>query len=144
MRGRVLGLVLVAGTAACLLNPHHYHAFALPAVLPPTPFANVLEREDLFRQLFYGLFQDDYWQSRATWTPASLALWPLLVLGLVSFACTLFTGWRWWRLTVWLAFLLLGVYHVLRNSVLCRGGRSDHGAQLARRPRRLVRYRATT
>jgi hypothetical protein len=109
---RVLAMVLVAGTAACLLNPHHYHAFALPAVLPLTASADVLEREELFRQLFYGLFQDDYWQSRAAWTPASLALWPLLVLGLASFACTLFTGWRWWRITLWLAFLLLGVYQV--------------------------------
>src|SRR5262249_45949127 len=109
---RVLGMVLVVGLAACLLNPHHYHAFTLPAHLPLLLPADALEREDLFRQYFYGLFQEDYWQSSAAWTLANLAYWPLLVLGLASFVCTVFTGWRWWRFLLWVAFFLLNVYQV--------------------------------
>jgi hypothetical protein len=109
---RMLSMVLLAGLAACLLNPHHYHAYSLPARLSGAASSDVLEREDLFRPFFYWLFQEDYWQSYAAWTPASLAFWPVLVLGLASFACTLFTGWRWWRFTVWLAFLVLAGYQV--------------------------------
>ena len=74
--------------------------------------ADALEREDLFRQAFYWLFQDDYLQSAAARTIAGFAFWALLVLGLATFACSIFTGGRWWRLTVWLAFLLLSVYQV--------------------------------
>jgi hypothetical protein len=107
-----LAVVLVVGLAACLVNPHHYHAFALPGQLPLTPSAEVLEREDLFRPFFYWLLQDDYWQSYAAWTIAGLAYWPLMGLGLASFLCTVFAGCRWWRLTIWLAFLLLSGYQV--------------------------------
>ncbi|HLJ93014.1 MAG TPA: hypothetical protein VKU02_07465 [Gemmataceae bacterium] len=109
---RVLVKVLVVGLVACLLNPHHYHAFTLPSQLPLTPAADPLQREDLFRQFFYWLLQDDYLQSAAAWTIAGLAYWPLFVLGLASFAFSLFTGWRWWRFTIWLAFFLLSVYQI--------------------------------
>jgi hypothetical protein len=109
---RLLGVVLLAGLAACLLSPHHYHAFALPAQLSGAVSSEALEREELFRPFFYGLFQEDYWQSYAAWTPASLAFWPLLGLGLISFGCSLFTGWRWGRFAIWLAFLVLSGYQV--------------------------------
>lgn len=109
---RLLGLVLLAGLAVCLVNPHHYHAFTLPAQLPLAPAAGVLEKEDLFRPNFYWLFQDDYRESALAQSVAGYAFWLLLVLGLASFAGSVFSGWRWWRLTIWLAFLLLSVYHV--------------------------------
>src|SRR5207302_512113 len=44
--------VLVAGLAACLVNPHGYHAFALPATLSFSVPADVLSKDTLLSTLY--------------------------------------------------------------------------------------------
>jgi hypothetical protein len=111
---RRLGLVLIVGLAACLINPHHYKAFALPAPLYTTTPAEVFDRDSMLRIFFLSPFEDDYFQPGTGWSVAGMAYFVLLGLGLLSFALSYFNGWRWWRLLVWLAFAVLSAYQ-LRN-----------------------------
>jgi tetratricopeptide (TPR) repeat protein len=107
-RLRTLALVLVAGLAACLLNPHHVRAFALPWELGLTRAADALAQDNDFRYLFGSPFQDLLLQRTTGLNLAALAYVPLLVLGIVSFAQT-WGSWRFWRVLLWLAFLALSL-----------------------------------
>lgn len=108
---RTLCLVLVAGLAAGLVNPHHYHAFTLPAQLSPwTPLA-ALEGDRTFKFLFLSPLDSDYYIPGLGWNVAGLAYFPLAGIGLLSFVLTFFAGaWRWWRFLVWLGFAALSAY----------------------------------
>jgi tetratricopeptide (TPR) repeat protein len=110
---KTLALVFVASIAACLINPHHVHAFTLPYQLCLTGVPEPLQDDMQFRSLFLSPFDGDgrYFQRNyGMVTPAGMAYFPLLLVGLVSFGLSL-SAWRWWRATLWLAFALLSAYH---------------------------------
>jgi tetratricopeptide (TPR) repeat protein len=85
------GLCFALLAAACLLNPAHVHAFALPPELGWFPYWDYLTRVKL--------------------NVAGLAYVPLLGLGLLSFALDL-RGWRWQRFLPWLALAVLSALQV--------------------------------
>jgi hypothetical protein len=97
---RTLGLVLVVGLAACLVNPYLHRAFTLPLDLA-YPLADLLPeglvasgvsaREVLAAMpqsyLDVSPFNDLYWSNTGFGlNVAGMAYFPLLMLGLVSFA----------------------------------------------------------
>jgi tetratricopeptide (TPR) repeat protein len=102
--------VLVVGSAACLLNPHHYRAFILPALISQVTPVDVYDRDSTFRQLFNSSWNRGFLQDYGEIAGSSYFL--LMALGLLSFMLTFFRGWRWWRLLVWMAFALLAAYRV--------------------------------
>jgi len=106
---RTLALVLVVGLAACLLNPHHYHAFALPSSLA-LGLGGVLEGDPLLRPAYAAPFQAQYFQSVVN--PVGLAYYVLVAAGIGSFVVSFSTSRRFWRLLIWLAFFLLSLYQV--------------------------------
>jgi hypothetical protein len=109
---RTLLMVLLIGLAACLLNPHHYHAFTLPAQLSPTMPVEVFEQDSLFKQWFLSPFQfDEYRALGFGKSIAGQAYYLLFLVGVGSFVLSFYAGWRWWRLVVWLPFAALGAYH---------------------------------
>ncbi len=108
-RTRRLGLLFLAGLAACLLNPYHYRVFALP----PLSFladAKPLRDDPIFSRLFLSPFQSDYLHFRDIPDLGRLLYYVLALLGVVSFllngiarsssACL-------HRLPTWLAFFAL-------------------------------------
>ncbi|HWG41956.1 MAG TPA: hypothetical protein VN688_04160 [Gemmataceae bacterium] len=104
-----LALVLIVGLAACLLNPHHLHAFTLPAVFGLSPAHNEIQHDAQFRGLFLSPLRKGYYEPYLGLSVAGLAYLPLLLLGLISFVC-LFGRATWQRLLIWLAFALLSLY----------------------------------
>jgi hypothetical protein len=105
---RSLALVFVACLAACLLNPWHIHAFTLPSDLAVATASQVVREDPLFRG-FQSPLDHDYLTNPgygAVRSAAGLAYYPLVALGLLSFALNS-TGWRWWRALIWMAFFLL-------------------------------------
>jgi len=106
---RTLALVLVVGSAACLLNPHHYHAFELPSSLA-LGLGEVIEGDALLRRAYTTPFQAEYFQSAVN--PVGLAYYVLVAAGLLSFMLSFSTSRRFWRLLIWIAFFLLSAYQV--------------------------------
>src|SRR5262249_39656957 len=107
---RTLGLVLVAGLAACVINPHHIHAFTLPAHLTESGAAATLQGDPTFAPLFFGAI--DYYKSGVGWSVAGVAYLLLLGLGALSFAVN-HRDWRGWRIVIWTVFAALSIYHRL-------------------------------
>jgi hypothetical protein len=115
---KTLGLVLLACVAACLVNPHHVHAFVLP---PQLGFGEASEavRADLqFQAMFLSPLSTEsatsisYFHERIGWSIAGMAYFPLLLLGLLSFVLVLALGaCRLWRTALWLFFAGLSIYH---------------------------------
>jgi hypothetical protein len=89
---RFLASVVILA-AVCLLNPLHFHAFHLPA---GTRWLEFLQ-ESYLRNI--GL------------TPAGLAYFPLLGLGLLSFALNL-PRWHWYRFLPWLGLAVASLAQV--------------------------------
>jgi hypothetical protein len=109
---RTPGWLVPAGLAACLLNPHGYHAFTLPAELSPVLWESGLQQDVRFRRLFSSPWQVDLFTSAAA--GVNLAAWAYFVLvglGLASFTL-LRKNLSGWRLPVWLAFGVLGAWQV--------------------------------
>jgi hypothetical protein len=104
-----LGLVLAASLAACLVNPHHIHAFTLPPEFGTLAASDLAQGDPKFRALFYSPLRQYYYQPGLGLNVAGLAYWPLLVAGLASFVC-MFGRAPWWRLLIWLPFALLSLY----------------------------------
>jgi hypothetical protein len=105
--GRAGALAVLA--AACLLNPSHVHAFAVPrelaAVLDPASSAalgGLAQVTSPFQQAYFATFG---------LSPAGLAYFPLLGLGLVSFVLNLPRP-HWERLLPWLGLALLSAVQV--------------------------------
>src|SRR5262245_2811804 len=101
-----------ASWAVCLLNPHHFHVFALPAELSPMLSAVGLPQDARFQGLFAPA-----WRLNLRVRPVAainLAEWSyviLLALGLGSFLL----NWRHLsggRLLVWIAFAGLSIWRV--------------------------------
>lgn len=103
---RTLALVLAAGIGACLLNPHHVHAFALPWGLGLTQAGKALAQDADFRYLFGSSFENVLLPSARNFSLAAWAYLLLLILGLASFALT-WRNWRWQRVLIWLVFFAL-------------------------------------
>jgi hypothetical protein len=106
---RSLGLVLIVGLLACLVNPHHIHAFALPPQLSESGASVILQNDYFFGSMFWGAI--DYYDRGANWSVAGIAFLVLLGLGLLSFAAN-YKNWRGWRITIWASFAALAIYHV--------------------------------
>ncbi|HVS34708.1 MAG TPA: hypothetical protein VMS17_03940 [Gemmataceae bacterium] len=108
---RTLVWVLLASIAACFINPHHYHAFALPSSLGLFDSAPVLAHDEQFEALFCSPLESFYFHPQIGLTAAGLAFFPLLLLGLVSFAAAQWVGrWSWERAIVWTGFLALACF----------------------------------
>jgi hypothetical protein len=108
---RTPGWLVPAGLAACLLNPHGYHAFTLPADLSPVVWSSGLSQDVRFQALFASAWQEEY--LRAAWrlNMAALAYFALTLLGVTSFLLHR-PALRDWRLVVWLPFALLAAWQV--------------------------------
>ena len=110
---RTLVLVLVVGVAACLINPHHIHAFTLPPEFGLTPTGGLIENDPQFRMFLLSPLAKDYYQPYLGLNVAGLAYWPLLLLGLASFVSLFVIGQAPWpRLLVWSGFALMSLYNV--------------------------------
>jgi hypothetical protein len=111
----VLGLVLLAGLAACLLNPHHVYAFlAPPSQLAVSPAALELRQERLFQGLALSPFSADYFHPAQGGNVAGCSYFLLVLLSAGSFVLNR-EGWRWRRALVWLA--LFGLSAVQARAV---------------------------
>jgi tetratricopeptide (TPR) repeat protein len=104
---RTLIIVLIVGLAACLINPHHYHAFVLPGQLPLFS-AEIFEQDALLAQIFYSPFQAEYFRPGYGSVATVIAAYYLLAaMGVASFAASFLGGWRWWRVLIWTFFFAL-------------------------------------
>jgi hypothetical protein len=104
---RTLGLVFLAGLAACLLNPHHIHAFTLPALLGLSTGGSVLQNEDPFLAFFASPLGSVYFRDDVGWSAAGLCYFGLLMLGLLSMV---FTAPRWQRVLLFTFFAALSLW----------------------------------
>jgi hypothetical protein len=107
---RTLALVLGTAILACLINPYHVWTFTIPPQLGLSPVAGTVQDDPAFRTFFLSPFGPNYFQPRAGLTVAGMAYFPLLGLGVLSFAL----AWpkvRGWRVAIWLGFALLSVWH---------------------------------
>jgi hypothetical protein len=107
--GGTPGWVVPVGLAACLANPHGYHAFRLPVELSPVLWQSGLLEDIRFRRLFASPWQLDLWTALAEVNLAVGAYFVLVGLGLVSFVLDR-RNLAGWRLPVWLVFGLLGAW----------------------------------
>jgi hypothetical protein len=106
-RGRVasLGLATLAGLAVCLLNPHHFHVFRLPAVFG---LSGAKVAEDILGPgQVISPFQLEFLGGRSF--AAAVAYYLMALLGLLSFVVNL-GAIRWGRAVIWLAFFALSAY----------------------------------
>jgi hypothetical protein len=117
----LLGLVLLCSVAACLLNPYHVRAFTLPPALQPSVVGSKIARDPAFHHQFLSPLEGAYFARGIGLSAAGLAVFPLALLGAISFALTFARsttspsesggqpgiGWHWWRVFMWLAFLVL-------------------------------------
>jgi tetratricopeptide (TPR) repeat protein len=107
--GRTLGLVFLAGLAACLLNPHHIFAFTPPLELLPTLQFPDLAKRFGDMQLFLTPFQRGYAMvPDIGYHVAGWTYYVMLSLGLFSFVVS-FGKWSSSRLLLCLGFALLSV-----------------------------------
>jgi tetratricopeptide (TPR) repeat protein len=102
-----LGGILLAGLAACLLNPHFVRVFELPAALGLSEAAQLLGREALPVGPGLSPFDPTFLSGPAR-TVAGVAYYLLILLGLASFAVN--PRWDWPRTIAWLGMLLLSSY----------------------------------
>jgi tetratricopeptide (TPR) repeat protein len=106
---RTPGWLAPAGLAVCLLNPHTWHAFTLPAELSPVTWSSGLRQDERFGALFASPWQSAYRSAALDLNAAVLAYFALTFLGLLSFLLER-QALRGWRLVVWLAFALLAAW----------------------------------
>jgi len=109
---RALGIAFAGGIAVCLLNPHHFHAFQIPSTLGwfGTAGKPDLDRDAFYQTLYYTPVQKEYYQANFGLSVAGMAVAPLALIGLLSFLLN-FRTLRYWRLLMWVAFLLLALSH---------------------------------
>jgi hypothetical protein len=107
-----LGGVLAVSVVACLASPYHVYALSLPEQLGFSPAGQQLENTAPFSAIFFGPFRNinDFFAIGVNRSVAGLAYFPLVVLGLISFAIAP-GSWRNWRAPVWLSFFLLSAWH---------------------------------
>jgi tetratricopeptide (TPR) repeat protein len=110
-QARTLGIVFLASLVVCLLNPHHYHVFALPAQLGFSGEANTLADDPVLGRLFLSPFDSDYFHLQNVRNVGRLAYFPLVLLGLISFAVLGTRGQSFRRVLTWLFFFALSAYN---------------------------------
>jgi hypothetical protein len=103
------GWVVPVGLAACLLNPHTFHVFTLPAELSPVTWTSGLRQDARFQGVFASPWQAEYLHAAVALNAAALAYFALTLLGLASFLLHR-PALRDWRLAVWLPFALLAAW----------------------------------
>ncbi len=108
VRVRVLLVVALGGVVACLANPHFHRAFELPWQLGLSPAAGRILQDYELRTLFGSPLDEVHLKSSLTRTASGLAYFPLIALGLCSFALN-YERLRWSRLLVWLSFFALSL-----------------------------------
>ncbi len=107
---RIPAWVAPVGLAACLANPHGYHAFSLPAEVSPVLWRSGLLEDIRFRRLFASPWRFEVQTGAAE--GVNLAGWAYFVLvglGILSFVLDR-RNLAGWRLPVWLVFGLLGAW----------------------------------
>lgn len=109
-RRRVLGAVLLGGVGACLLNPHHIHAFTLPTELSLAPSVEAARVDDRLQWFFLSPFSGRFFQAELGGSVAGLAFFPLVLVGAISFVLT-WSEPRWGRTLLWLVFFLLAAFN---------------------------------
>jgi hypothetical protein len=108
LSGKLVVLFLVS-LGACLINPYHIHAFALPGQLSPNIPRELLGSDPYLRGFLTSIF-DTRTFGASTGDAAMVATYLLIAMGIGSFVLTFGQGWRWWRLMVWGAFFFLAAY----------------------------------
>ncbi|MHB1425056.1 MAG: hypothetical protein ACYC3I_17940 [Gemmataceae bacterium] len=109
-QGHTPAWLWLAGLAVCLVNPHHVHAFTLPAELMPLP-------EALLGDVRFESMHASPWQRTLYYRPfagvnlSSVAYLVLLTLGVLSFLLNA-RNLAGWRLLVWLTFAGLSAWLV--------------------------------
>lgn len=107
---RALGLTFVLGLAACLVNPQHVFVFQLPPQLGLGELSSVLSKDSYLASLFLSPFNAEFFRV-ANISVAALAYFPLVLLGVLSFALE-FRNLRWWRVVLFAFFLALSAWHL--------------------------------
>jgi hypothetical protein len=107
---RILGYALLAGLAACLLNPHHVFAFTLPPQLGMTEAATAVRKDNQLQLLFVSPLDKLYWRPNIGLSAAGIAYFPLLAAGILSFSLS-YKSLRYWRVLLFVPFALLSIYH---------------------------------
>jgi tetratricopeptide (TPR) repeat protein len=107
-----LGAVLAASVIACLASPYHVYALSLPEQLGFSPPARELQDTVPFSSIFFGPVRNinDFFAIGVNRSVAGLTYFPLVLLGIISFAISP-GSWRNWRGLVWLSFFLLSAWH---------------------------------
>src|SRR5262249_38056377 len=106
---RTLGLVLLTGIVACVVNPHHVRAFwPLPSQVWKSGAAEILQGDSYFQLMFLDAME--YYGRGLGWSAVGIAYLVLLGLGLLSFVAN-HQDWRGWRILVWTAFASLSLYN---------------------------------
>ena len=109
-KARIPAWLLAAAVAACLLNPHHIHAFTLPAELSPVLTEAGLSQDARFHRTFASAWELGLrLQPLAALSLAAWAYFVLVGLGLASFILNR-KNLSGWRLLAWLGFGLLGAW----------------------------------
>src|SRR5262249_2566244 len=107
-RGRSLtgGAALLSATlGACLVNPHHIHVFAIP----PELTAMFGSSQAAFPALGLAPIHLDYYETSLVRRLAVLLIFPLALLGAVSFVLNVSGPGVWRRLPIWAVLLALAL-----------------------------------
>jgi hypothetical protein len=107
-QSRTPGWLVFAGLAACLLNPHTYHAFALPAELSPVAWRSGLAQDPRFQAQFASPWPE-YFRAATKLNVAAIAYLALLGISAITFVLHR-PALRSWRLTIWLPFAALAAW----------------------------------
>ena len=111
-RGEIAALTLLtlAGLAACILTPYHYHTFAWPTPLGFYPAEQTLMHDPLGQGLVLSPFAGRFSTAPAFASPGGWAYCLLLVAGAASFALHGQTMANPGRLLAWLALAALSLH----------------------------------
>src|SRR5262249_37351777 len=109
-RLKSLGVALGVGLAACLLSPHHVHAFALPPDFADVNLATAYVNDPLFKPQFYPVYSEQFFNDpKLGKNVAGLCALALFVAGLLAMALN-GTHLRWGLVLPWAALAALGVF----------------------------------
>lgn len=110
-RLRTTAVVLLVGLAACVVNPFHVQVFGLPPELQTAFSDSPLRRDPYFQSFFLSPLQSTFWTD-VHWFPyaGGIGVCVLAGLGVVSFLLNS-TNWQWWRVLLWMPFLMLALSH---------------------------------
>jgi tetratricopeptide (TPR) repeat protein len=108
VKARIPGWLVPASLAACLLNPHTYHVFMLPAEISPATWTSGLRGDIRYQPLFSSPWTECLTALKALHL-IDLAYFGLTLAGVLSFVLN-HQALRSWRLLVWLPFAALAAW----------------------------------